>query len=64
MKEATLQVKIAQVEEVAAKMNDSQSSVVVDVIGLTVADKLFYYQSPSAVVCSFLATAEGFFFFL
>ena len=38
MKEATLQVKIAQVEEVAAKMQESQSSVIVDVIGLTVAD--------------------------
>ena len=40
MKEATLQTKIAQVEEVAAKMNDSQSSVVVDVIGLTVAETM------------------------
>ena len=40
MKEATLQSKIAQVEEVAAKMNDSQSSVVVDVIGLTVAETM------------------------
>ena len=40
MKEATLQLKIAQVEEVAAKMNDSQSSVVVDVIGLTVAETM------------------------
>ena len=40
MKEATLQFKIAQVEEVAAKMNDSQSSVVVDVIGLTVAETM------------------------
>ena len=40
MKEATLQNKIAQVEEVAAKMNDSQSSVVVDVIGLTVAETM------------------------
>ena len=40
MKEATLQVKIAQVEEVAAKMQESQSSVIVDVIGLTVADTM------------------------
>ena len=40
MKEATLQLKIAQVEEVAAKMNDSQSAVVVDVIGLTVAETM------------------------
>ena len=40
MKEATLQSKIAQVEEVAAKMQESQSSVIVDVIGLTVADTM------------------------
>lgn len=40
MKEATLQSKIAHVNEVAAKMNDSQSSVVVDVIGLTVAETM------------------------
>ena len=40
MKEATLQNKIAHVNEVAAKMNDSKSSVVVDVIGLTVAETM------------------------
>ncbi len=40
MKEATLQSKIAQVDQVATKMNESQSSVIVDVIGLTVAESM------------------------
>lgn len=40
MKEATLNAKIAQVEEVTAKFQESQSAVVVDCIGLTVAETM------------------------
>lgn len=40
MKEATLNAKVAQVNEVTAKFKESQSAVVVDCIGLTVAETM------------------------
>ena len=40
MKEAILQNKVDHVNAVVAKMNESQSSVIVDVIGLTVAETM------------------------
>lgn len=40
MKEATLKAKIAHVDEVTAKFQESQSAVVVDCIGLTVAETM------------------------
>ena len=40
MKEATLKAKIAHVDEITAKFQESQSAVVVDCIGLTVAETM------------------------
>ncbi len=40
MKEKTLQLKVNQVKEVAKRMNEAGSSVVVDCIGLTVAETM------------------------
>ena len=40
MKEATLQAKVEQVNEVSSKMKESSSFVFVNVIGLTVADSM------------------------
>lgn len=40
MKEATLQVKVAKVDELAEKFQNSKSIVVVDCIGLTVAETM------------------------
>ncbi len=51
MKEATLNAKIAHVDEVAAKFQESQSAVIVDCIGLTVAETMALRRQLYASGC-------------
>ena len=51
MKEATLKAKIAHVDEVTAKFQESQSAVVVDCIGLTVAETMALRKQLYASGC-------------